>query len=957
LADGAPVIQGKTAALSSGTVTTSAETGWAQTGRLAVERLLHTSTRLQDGRVLTVGGYNPTAELYNPVTGTWSRTADAPANYRGATATLLPSGKVLIAGTSSSGISTAVYDPTSGTWARPAGLAKPRAYHTATSLPDGRVLVMGGESGGSALASAELYDPASDTWTPTGALKVARSRHTATLLSSGLVLVTGGAGSAGATASAELYDPATGTWTLVGNMATARSKHAATALPSGLVLVTGGAQSGEPSSRAELFDPATRTWRATGSMGQPRRLHSATLMPSGLVLVSGGYDETLGIETSAELYDPARGTWMAMPSLGVPRYQHTATLLANGRVLVAGGFSTGDQASAELFSAPYVQVALDSGEGWKRMNVSGSISDDNHQAFNKDLYLVSGATGVANAPLPESVRAELAQESATSDTLYFLDQKILEELALAQQTGTLTPALQAIAEPQQAPASGFQASSDQCPDQVVTVASKTYDLLQHLNHSKDLGGGFTGSLGTTGDLQANVTAEVNMAVQRTPLGPWCIPYGAGFDSIRAHGIGELNYGATLQGTLNYAQAWEFPIDKPHLASFTFMAGPVPVHIGLNLPITAGINLNATATGQLSYTSEQSASVSFDTKCRLQGCTASANVSSPDADSLDANASIQGRIQPSVWAQAALRVFLYDELLVHAQAGVKPSLDGDLWGYVGSNCGDADGDGVEEFVRAATFNLDWRVNVTGEVWALGLSKKSDKLWTTGPMLIFFKNLNEQTSGGSTALIPMLTGPATTGQYLETAYTAKMRPCWPYDKNITYRLDWGDGTSDANFTGQPGSALIRKHQWRTAGDKTVRLTALKDAHGRTLNGTFERIIHVNAQPAPALSVDIDESILAPEAGDSVTFTALTQGTGPFSYQWSTGATGSTTTRTCAYGGQQLAVSVQVWDLTTGETANKSTSVTCYDPPVDSCEADPSNCDPHPCKVRPWLCDGDE
>src|SRR5476651_257874 len=78
-------------------------------------------------------------------------------------------------------------------------LATARYYHTATLLPNGKVLVAGGSgviSSGS-LASAELYDPASGTWTATGSLATERHFHTATLLPNGKVLVAGGFDSSG----------------------------------------------------------------------------------------------------------------------------------------------------------------------------------------------------------------------------------------------------------------------------------------------------------------------------------------------------------------------------------------------------------------------------------------------------------------------------------------------------------------------------------------------------------------------------------------------------------------------------------------------------------------------------------------------------------------------------------------------------------------------------------------
>src|SRR2546425_1259193 len=47
------------------------------------------------------------------------------------------------------------------------GLKDGRLYHTATLLPNGRVLVAGGIGNGIFPASAELYDSASGTWTET----------------------------------------------------------------------------------------------------------------------------------------------------------------------------------------------------------------------------------------------------------------------------------------------------------------------------------------------------------------------------------------------------------------------------------------------------------------------------------------------------------------------------------------------------------------------------------------------------------------------------------------------------------------------------------------------------------------------------------------------------------------------------------------------------------------------
>src|SRR4051794_27938038 len=70
----------------------------------------------------------------------------------------------------------------SGTWEKTRSLAHARRDHTATLLPNGKVLVAGGDNNGLYLASAELYDPATRTWTATDSLATARAYHTATLL-------------------------------------------------------------------------------------------------------------------------------------------------------------------------------------------------------------------------------------------------------------------------------------------------------------------------------------------------------------------------------------------------------------------------------------------------------------------------------------------------------------------------------------------------------------------------------------------------------------------------------------------------------------------------------------------------------------------------------------------------------------------------------------------------------
>ena len=159
-------------------------------------------------------------------------------------------GRVLIAGGDGSytglsnvEVSAELYDPVTGTFSPTGSMTTPRDWHRATLLPNGKVLIAGGGPRSRySVASAEIYDPATDSFTATGAMTVERTFHTATQLGNGKVLIAGGLcrvlGSAITDYSfprgAELYDPDTVTFDATGEMSSSMAD-TATLLPSGKV--------------------------------------------------------------------------------------------------------------------------------------------------------------------------------------------------------------------------------------------------------------------------------------------------------------------------------------------------------------------------------------------------------------------------------------------------------------------------------------------------------------------------------------------------------------------------------------------------------------------------------------------------------------------------------------------------------------------------------------------------
>lgn len=246
LRDGTLMISGghalrSTAALDS-TVFYDFRSGHSRYGpRLAHARGAHRAVALQTGSVVVLGGdcdayIRPVisdVEVYEPHLDRWRGAPDLDFPRDGATADLLPDGRVILAG----GFG---YDPREETTQRPFCPGS-RVNEDAFGPP-------------AVYATVHLFEPVAG-WTRGTPMVRARQMHSATALASGIVLVVGGLDSRQPLASAETRDPSTGVWREISPLAQGRFTHTATQLRDGRVLVTGGFALA-PASGQELALPA-----------------------------------------------------------------------------------------------------------------------------------------------------------------------------------------------------------------------------------------------------------------------------------------------------------------------------------------------------------------------------------------------------------------------------------------------------------------------------------------------------------------------------------------------------------------------------------------------------------------------------------------------------------------------------------------------------------------------------
>ena len=274
----------------------------------------------------------------------------------GHTATLLPDGRVLVAGGCTldgcggtpAGGRTEIFDPRRQRFEPGPAMVRARAGHTATALKDGRVLFVGGwpDEGRPPLASIEVFDPRSGRFTEVASMATGRGGHTATRLTDGRVIIVGGVGGRTALSSVEIFDPATNRLAPATALPAPKATHGAARLTDGRVLVAGG-QTGVGhgvalTETALIYDTDSDRWKDIRGLSRPTYKLAVAALPGGGALVVGGQlaDDPAARLATTEIYDHLAGAFRPGPTMSERRYKISDAVVAlpDGRVVIAGGF-------------------------------------------------------------------------------------------------------------------------------------------------------------------------------------------------------------------------------------------------------------------------------------------------------------------------------------------------------------------------------------------------------------------------------------------------------------------------------------------------------------------------------------------------------------------------------------------------------------------------------------------
>jgi hypothetical protein len=377
---------------------------WSSRASMSVQRLYFGSNVLTDGRVFVVGGeyssdggFSRTGEIYDPVTNTWTNTANfLQSAFGDDPTTLLPDGSVL--GGYVSGPQTYIYHPTTNTWTQTGTKLRNDQSDEETwiKLPDDSILSYDVFSTiGTGVGHAQRYIPSTGTWIDAslGAPNNLTSTSVGYELGPALLLPDGRVFQLGATSHTAYYTPLTNSWTAGPDIPNGFGADDAPAaiMPNGKILFAADHPLFNGPTRIFEFDPTANTYTDVTPPSSIVNESFASYINRMLVLPTGQVLLTCpGPSGSARLaiYTPdgsASSAWKPTISSIIDNGDGTSTLTGTQLTGLSEGASYGDDAE---MSSNYPLIRF--------------VDSANHVFYARTFNWSS--TGVATGNTPETVK-------------------------------------------------------------------------------------------------------------------------------------------------------------------------------------------------------------------------------------------------------------------------------------------------------------------------------------------------------------------------------------------------------------------------------------------------------------------------------------------------------------------------------------------------------------------------
>ena len=357
-------------------------------------------------------------------------------------------------------------------------------------------------------------------------------------------------------------------------------------------------------------------------------------------------------------------------------------------------------------------------------------------------------------------------------------------------------------------------------------------------------GGASGTV--TGTVRLDIPVEADFDARMDFFYIPCLPFLVRPRSLSANGT--MTIGQEFSVGVDAAGSFQRRIKIPPTGGPQIPIQIIPVVIGgvpvaildISAYIEGVVDIASEGTAKGTFTLTNSQKSTFDFTCDGDGCSGNEKGTTAPATTKE-TAQIQGQVTVSPGLYTALQLNLNYNVL-GARAGPLPYLKGMASGCAAITSTQTAGDAssATETNEALTADLDWAIRVRAEALAGGkvIGKSWEKDLMKDPKHIWFKDL---AGGGSSALKPAVTAPATAVATQRTDIRVRMPSCFPYPDKVQYRISWTGNATPTNAACQwnaasragtcwfdPTKDLPFSLTWTTAGTYSVSVSLVKDDH---------------------------------------------------------------------------------------------------------------------------------